>query len=180
MSEQSQIDENEQKKKKRKKIIIIAIIVLLLIVIGILLFFLLRKKPEEEQRGSVRQVMSQEQGESVMEDMREEVAKGMFECQMSMNWTFPDGKSPSGDAYVGNSTSNKYPIYFDVIMEDTDEVVYSSPVIPVGANIANFALDKELPAGNYKAKVMYTLIEDVETQKEISQAAFVVHINVQN
>jgi hypothetical protein len=124
--------------------------------------------------------MNETEAESVGHDMRESVAQGMFECQMSMNWTFPDGKSPSADAYVGNSTSNIYPIYFDVIMEDTNEVVYSSPVIPVGQNIAKFALDKELPAGSYRAKVMYTLVEDIETQNEISQAAFIVHIDVLN
>jgi predicted nucleic acid-binding Zn ribbon protein len=180
MSEQSQNDENEKKKKKKRTIIIIAIVVLLLIVIGILIYLLLRMKPEEDKRGSVRTIMSAEDASNASDDMREQVAKGMFECEMSMNWTFPDGSSPSEDAYVGNSTNNKYPIYFDVILDDTGETIYSSPVIPVGSNIASFPLDVALSAGTYKATVMYTLVEDVETQEEISQAGFVVTINVLN
>jgi hypothetical protein len=145
-----------------------------------LLFFLLRGKEEPETRGSVRTVQNADQAEEAMEDMQEQVRKGMFECEMSMHWTFPDGKSPSTDAYVGNSNANTYPIYFDVIRTDTNEVIYASPVIPVGSNVAGFALDEELPKGTYEAKVMYTLIEDVETQKEISQAAFLIDIEVQN
>lgn len=183
MSEQTERSEKpgkDEKDQKRKKIIIGIIIVLLLIAIIILLILLLKKPEENESRGSVRLVEDEQTAANVMEDMREEVAKGIFECSMSMDWTFPDGKSNSTDAYVANSTANKYPIYFDVILDDTQEVIYSSPVLPVGAKLTDFALDKELAAGKYKATVMYTLVEDVETQKEISQAGFVVNIEVLN
>jgi hypothetical protein len=180
MSDQSQKDEKEKKKKKTTIIIItVIIIILLLFIIGLLLFLLLRKG-EQDNRGSVRTVLNEQEAGTVMDDMLDDVAKGMFECEMSMNWTFPDGKSKSSDAYVGNSTANRYPIYFDVILEDTGEIVYSSPVIPVGANVAEFALEKELPAGKYRAKVLYTLIEDEESQKEISQAGFIVNMEVLN
>jgi flagellar basal body-associated protein FliL len=181
MSEQSEKSEKpgkDEKNQKRKKIIIAIIIVLLLIAIIILLILLL-KKPEEEGRGSVR-VVNEETAGTVMDDMRDEVAKGIFQCEMSMKWFYPNGTLGESDAYVANSKENKYPIYFDVILEDTNETVYSSPVLPVGTNVSGFALDKELPAGNHRATVMYTLVEDVESQKEISQAGFIVNIEVQN
>jgi hypothetical protein len=179
MSEQSEKSEKpgkDEKNQKRKKIIIAIIIVLLLIAIIILLILLL-KKPEEEGRGSVR-VVNEETAGTVMDDMRDEVAKGMFECEMSMNWTVTGGTQT--DAYVGNSGANTYPIYFDVILDETNEVLYSSPVLPVGSNVAEFSLDKPLAVGKHKATVMYTLVEDVESQKEISQAGFVVNIEVLN
>jgi hypothetical protein len=175
----------DEKKKKKKWIIIISIIAFLLIAIIILLLLLLLKKeePTEETRGSVRVVKDEESAENVMEDMREEVAKGMFECQMAMTWDFDTWDSASKNAYVANSTNNTYPIYFDVYLESGDgskNVIYSSPVLPVGAYINNFALDQELPAGTYEATVMYTLLEDETTQKEISSAGFIVTLNILN
>ncbi len=130
--------------------------------------------------GSVRTVVDEASAQNVMDQMREEVAEGMFECKMSMNWTFEDGKSASKDAYVANSSNNTHPIYFDVLMNDTEEVLYSSPVIPVGADLRDIKLDKELPAGDYKATVMYTLLKDAESQEKISSAGFVISIKVQN
>lgn len=127
-----------------------------------------------------RVVLDAESAANVMDEMRNEVAEGMFECNMSMTWTFADGSAQSNDAYVANSANNKYPIYFDVIMKDTGETVYSSPVIPVGSDLVNFALDKPLEAGDYKATVMYTLIKDAESQEPVSQAGFVIKIKVQN
>jgi hypothetical protein len=115
-----------------------------------------------------------------MDEMRNEVAEGMFECNMSMTWTFADGSAKSNDAYVANSTNNKYPIYFDVILKDTDEKIYSSPVIPVGSELMNFALEKDLDPGTYEATVMYTLIRDEQSQEEISSAGFVIKIIVNN
>jgi len=127
-----------------------------------------------------RVILDAESAANVMDEMRKEVAEGMFECNMSMTWSFDDGSAQSKDAYVANSTNNKYPIYFDVTLNDTGETIYSSPVIPVGADLANFALDKQLEAGDYKATVMYTLIRDEESQEPISKAGFVIKIKVLN
>jgi len=128
----------------------------------------------------VRAVLDEESAASVMEQMREEVAEGMFECQMSMNWTFDDGQAESRDAYVANSDTNTHPLYFDVILQDNEETIYSSPVLPVGTELTNFKLDKELPAGTYQATVMYHLLKDTESQEEVSAAGFVVNIEVLN
>jgi hypothetical protein len=97
-----------------------------------------------------------------------------------MTWTFENGAAESRDAYVANSVNNTHPICFDVYLEDTEELLYSSPVLPVGTDLKNIKLDQELPAGEYKATVMYSLLKDVESQEEISSAGFVVTIKVQN
>lgn len=189
---QNQVSSGE---KKNNKAVIIIIILLLIIVIGlvIVIVFLLGHKGNEASQDnaastertrvvqpSTRLIVDEESAESVMDEMRKEVEEGMFECQMSMKWTFADGKSEAKDAYVANSTNNKFPIYFDVILSGTEEVVYSSPVLPVGAELKNIKLDKELPAGSYEATVMYTLIRDEESQEVISSAGFIITMNVLN
>jgi hypothetical protein len=185
---------NQTGSAKRGFAIIIAFLVIIVILVGVIAFLLGRNtsgsdtESESSSNENSRVVMTEgsrvvldaESAANVMDEMRNEVAEGMFECNMSMTWTFADGSAVSNDAYVANSENNKYPIYFDVIMKDTDETVYSSPVIPVGSDLAGFALDKSLEAGEYKATVMYTLIRDEQTQEPVSSAGFVIKIKVLN
>lgn len=180
-------------KKKNKTVIIMAAIFAMVVValIGIIIYLLNRgddvqndnvqgDNMRREMAGSVRTVIDEDSANDIMDQMRKEVAEGMFECQMSMTWTFADGKAESQDAYVANSTNNTHPICFDVYMRDTEELLYLSPVLPVGTDLRNIKLEKELPAGNYQAIVMYKLLKDVDSQEEISNAGFVVTINVLN
>jgi hypothetical protein len=112
--------------------------------------------------------------------MRQEVEEGMFECSMSTEWTFADGNAESKDAYVANSSNNTHPFYFDVRLDGSDEVIYSSPIIPVGGQLTNFKLDKPLSAGTYEAVCMYSLLKDEVSQEVTSAAGFVVTITVLN
>ena len=181
-------NEADGKKKNRTVIIVIAVFaVVVIVLLGVIVYLLNRESggvqrddTQREVAGSVRTVLDEDGMNDVMDQMREEVAEGMFECQMSMTWTFVDGRSESQDAYVANSTNNTHPICFDVYTRDTEELLYSSPVLTVGTDLKNFKLDRELPAGNYQATVMYTLLEDVDNQEAISSAGFVVTINVLN
>lgn len=189
MSEAARNEAETERNNKKRIIIILAAIfaVVVIALMGIIIYLLNREnvvaRNDDARRkvaGSVRTVIDENSTNNVMDQMREEVAEGMFECQMSMTWTFTDSKSESKDAYVANSFNNTHPIYFDVYMKDTEELLYSSPVLPVGTDLTNFKLEKELEAGSYQAIVMYSLLEDVDSQEEISRAGFVVTINVLN
>lgn len=181
----------ETKAQNRTVIIVAAIFAVVVIALtGIIIYLLNRGNVNanadagtdtpRKVASSVRTVLDEDSAKNVMDQMREEVREGMFECQMSMTWTFADGKAASKDAYIANSTNNTHPICFDVYMQDTEELLYSSPVLPVGTDIRNIKLDKELAAGKYQATVMYKLLSDVDSQEEISSAGFVVTINVLN
>jgi hypothetical protein len=186
----------ENKNNKIAIILIAVLAVVVLALVAVIAFMLGKKDAQNDASGessqpgelrevadsTVRTVMDEESAGSgsVADQMREQVEEGMFECQMAMTWNFPDGQSESTDAYVANNVNNTHPICFDVYMKDTDELLYSSPVLPVGTDLKNIKLDKELPAGEYKAVVMYKLLKDAESQKEISTAGFVVKINVLN
>lgn len=180
--------ERNQYGKKNNKAVIVIIIILAVVVLALVavVAYLLGRgdntgdKATREVSDSVRTVVDESSAEDIMDQMREEVAEGMFECQMSMNWTFPNGQSASNDAYVANSKNNTHPICFDVYLNDSEELIYSSPVLPVGTDLKNFKLDKPLSSGEYKATVMYSLLKDAESQEVISSAGFVVTIKVLN
>jgi len=90
---------------------------------------------------------------------REDHSDNSYSASMSVEWKFDSWDKPS-DAYVENSTDNTRTVYFDLVLDQTEEVIFSSPFIPVGAKLENFALDKEVPAGNYTATVIYYLVDD--------------------
>jgi hypothetical protein len=182
---------NDAEKKNRLTTVIIIVLAIVVVALVAVVAFLLGRggkptageessTPRREVTGSARMVLSEESAQSVVDEMRQEVEEGMFECNMSFEWTFEDGETESKDAYVANSTNNKHPIYFDVIIEDTNEVVYSSPVIPVGSQLTDFKLDKPLSAGSYRAICQYVLLDDEESQTEISRANFIIKITVKN
>nr|WP_300821997.1 hypothetical protein [uncultured Schaedlerella sp.] len=168
----TKILEEERKKKKKKKIIII-ICILLIIIAAIAIFLWLRRPGEAMNEGNYKQIM---------EDMDSQVQEGYFETYMNTEWTFPDGNSETTDAVLGNSPNNKKPIRCEILMADTEEVLYSTDVLPVGAELPPFKLDVDLDAGTYDAICMVYLLDEEEdgSYTDYSNAGFNVTINVLN
>lgn len=172
--------------KSRRNIIIIVIAFAILIaaLVACIVLLLAKQKeepapaPENPARSNVldRGIVDEDNAGDIMDEMSEKVEKGMFECKMTTAWTFDDGKSESPNAYVANVENNLYTLYFDVYEETTNELLYSSPMLPVGTELKNFKLDKELPAGEYDAVVMYTMVD--ENLEEVSNVGFKVTITV--
>ena len=86
--------------------------------------------------------------------------------QMTAEWDFAAWDVPSDNAMVGNPENNTRIIYFDVNLdlgEESDELgelLYSSPYIPIGAKMTDFALESPLPKGEHSAIVTYFLVDD--------------------
>lgn len=178
-------DQKETAGKNRKNIMVIIAFVVLIAALAVCVTLLLTKQKEEPAqapnspaRAAVldRGIVDEENAGDIMDEMSEKVSKGMFECKMTTTWTFDDGKSESPNAYVANAENNIYTFYFDVYEESTNELLYSSPMLPVGTELKNFKLDKELSAGEYDAVVMYTMVD--ENMEEVSNVGFKVTITV--
>ena len=178
-------DPKEPAGKNRKNIIVIVAFVVLIAALAACIVLLLTRQKEEPAQVSEspvrsnvldRGVVDEDNAGEIMDEMSEKVSKGMFECKMTTAWTFDDGKSESPNAYVANVENNLYTLYFDVYEETTNELLYSSPMLPVGTELKNFKLDKELPAGEYDAVVMYTMVD--ENLEEVSNVGFKVTITV--
>lgn len=123
-------------------------------------------------------VENEEQAATIMEDIGDKVAEGMFECRMSMDWYFPNGKSESPNAYIENAEGNTYPFYFDVYVADTREKVYSSPIVPVGSYIHGLTLEKVFPAGEYDMEVVYTMVNEEKDYEEVGTVGFMIDVEI--
>lgn len=169
-------------KKKKTGIIIGIVVALLLVIIGVLVFMLIRKEAAEEPEESIGYVIDEGNYQQIQESMAEEVSEGYFETYMNTTWTFADGTSETKDAVLGNAPNNTKPIRCEVILNDTGEVVYKTGVLPVGAVLEPFKLDKDLDAGTYEAICQIYLLKEQEdgTYTDFSNAGFYVTIKVEN
>jgi hypothetical protein len=128
---------------------------------------LVMKKDSDSENGTQSAVtdnratiITSENVDEVLAEMNEPVVAGTYVCSMNTEWHFEDAKSPSYDAYVENSTDNSYTVYFDVFLEDTEQLVYSSPYMEVGTKLDELTLTEDLDAGEYPAIVTYHLVDD--------------------
>jgi len=87
------------------------------------------------------------------------VEDGQYRTRMNVKWEFESWNKPSTNAFVENAPENTKTVYFDVFLDSTGELVYSSPFIPVGSMITLFALREYVPKGEHDATVTYHLVD---------------------
>lgn len=133
-----------------------------------------------EGRTTLRGVVTRENAEEIAEDFMSKPVSVPQYYEVSMNnvWHFPDGASPSTDAFVENSTANSTDVYFDVLMADDEtNVIYASPVIPVGEHVEKFQLERSLDAGTYSCVCVYHLVD--ANQRTLSTLRMAVTVIVE-
>lgn len=174
---------SSESERKSRKGIIIAVMCALIAVAAIIACVILFSNPDKEQPANPADeqkrniVVTPDNVDEMLDQVLEKSKAGRYEVSMSLNWEFADGKSASSNAYVENRVSNSNAVYFDIVLEDNEEdVIYSSPIIPVGSHLKEITLDKDLDAGKYDCVVIYHLVDD--DQKEISTVRMTLDITI--
>jgi len=191
MSKMDQKNNSTRKEKKGGiKAVIVAIVVIAFVGLVSTVAILANKlsqadgKPSgtsaQEEVKEQKSVITADNIEEVLDDFGElpDYIPKNYTVKQNSDWRFPDGKSESTNAYVENSTSNETPVYFDLMVDATGEVVYSSPVLELGAKIENFALDKPLEKGEYECTIIYHMVD--ENQNELTYVNVGVNVIVEN
>lgn len=173
------------KEKDSKNKLLIIILIVAILVIGVLVgavIVLLARPAEEVPQSMVADnratIVTPENVDEVLEQAKEPVVAGWYSCEMNTEWHFKDSKSPSYDAYVVNAENNEFTVYFDLFLEETGELVYSSPYMEVGAKLDELVLTKQLAAGTYPAIVTYNLVDD--NKEKLSSVSVTVTLYVEN
>ena len=161
----------------------VLVIVALVGVIIALVMVLNRQEPTPVVEEPPRQrtvVVHEDAAERQVQDIINQpfVEPGYYHVSMTMDWVFPDGASPSSNAYVRNRDNNTNDVYFDIQLRDTGETIYESPIIPLGDYIDNITLDTDLDAGEYSCVLIYHLVD--ENQNEVSTLNMGLTITVEN
>lgn len=179
----------KEQNDSRKNIILVVMSIVILLLICLVVFLIVQKqesKPKDSASGDFRiiqttqpskpMIVDENNADDIMESLQKDSVDTMFNCRMSYQWTFDNGSAESKNAYVANTDYNHYPIYFEVLLDDTQEIVYTSSIIPVGSEVNGLTLDKDLAAGNYPATVNYHLINN--DNQEVSSVGFSITIQV--
>ncbi|MDR1674285.1 MAG: hypothetical protein LBR54_02405 [Oscillospiraceae bacterium] len=121
-------------------------------------------KPERPVLGGQGSVLTEENYEKVLEELNTPSPDKQYRVNMSSKFEFETWDTPSSTAFVRNREENSRTVCIDLYLTDEDgeltELVYSSPYIPLGETLRNFALDSEVPAGQHKVMVVFTLVDD--------------------
>lgn len=189
-------EKNIDKKQNNPKLIIVAVCISVLIIALLMIIVLLmsdkrnqndipqESRPTVEVSGVEREVIVKEDNidefmsELAENDKNDTVEAGYYQVTMNPTWFFEDGSSPSSNAYVSNAETNTNSVCFDVIVRDTNEIIYKSPVLSVGTSVAAMELDTVLPAGTYDCICLYTLLD--EENKPLSDLRVKLTVVIKN
>ena len=151
--------------RKRTRIKIASIICSVVIVAAVSTYFILRETTDIFDDEIPRGILTEANVRDIQRDIEEKVALGMFETHMNTTWRFPDGRSASSNAIMGNSPSNNFAFWFTLTLPNGDEI-YRSGLLPVGTELAEIVLDTVLSAGTYNAVVSINMVQDDGTPVE--------------
>ena len=192
MSDNSNSQEKAKGTSKGLVIVCIVAVVIIAVLIGIIVVMMNSSKSDENVNTDAAEVSEENEKRPVLltEDNIEEMADEIlnqsepegvpmsYQVTMNSTWEFEDGETASRNAYVANSENNETPVYFDVIRNDTQEVIYQSPVIPLGMDLEDIVLDVDLDAGNYECTMIYHLLD--EEQNTLTTVNMWLMIKVEN
>jgi len=173
---------NDGKSKKKIKPAHVVICALVLALAGVLTYFLWPNEEDTVIRdgptptGGRGTVMTPDNIDELLANREAPPPGGHYITTMNTNWTFNRWNVPSTNAFVENDIRNEYAVYFDLALEEDNRLVYTSPYIPLGATLREFALDRMIPAGEHPAIVTYFLVDD--DGKEVSRVSVRVTLNI--
>ncbi|GHV12549.1 hypothetical protein FACS1894219_05670 [Clostridia bacterium] len=148
----------------QNKYIILTLGVLVIIGAVVITIFLLTKESSDDVPVATNSwgtpVINEDNVADIKEALDEKIASGMFETYMNTTWTFPSGKAPSNDAIMGNSVNNNYPFWFEVVVSETNNVVYTSSLLPVGTSLKEIVLSENLEKGEYPAVAVIHRVDE--------------------
>lgn len=184
LAEQQQQDQNKQ---FRRLLIIIGIIIMML-----LLFRACTPPAEEIPDDEVPKVgmifnagidenaqpgdfegMSEEEIQAALND---KVEAGMMNIHMMMEPVFPSG-TEKGNIGIYVEPQNREPQVVQIIRSDTNEVIYTTGIIPIGNRIETDKLDVDLDPGYYPCRARFHRV-DPETGKVLGIAEHEIRVAV--
>lgn len=154
--------ENQKTKTPMKKKVILGISAVLLVAITFTAAYFLFYKAnaptdpngiefEDNARMGIMPGVDMDQR---LKELQDQLDKGMIAFSVNTNPVFASGTS-EGNLMLENPGNNAKLLVARVVVNDTNETIYTSKYIKPGSYIENIKLDKVLDAGTYDATVYF-------------------------
>lgn len=176
------MENNTVQEKKNRKIWPFVIIFLLVAALVAVIWFAFFRDTgferyefdTEAMAGRIQQMSAEE----IQAELNRVVEEGMFNISIASSIVFesPTGK---GEARIENIEANHYHMQVDLILDETQEVIYSSKLIQPGYSIQHIKLNQKLEPGVYEATAIFSAITQQE-QALFGQAAAQVTLYIPN
>lgn len=115
--------------------------------------------------------------EEIQAELNEKVAESNINISMNLNPIFKTAND-KGSLMIVNSNVNNYMQIVEIYRDDTNELIYTSPAIPVGKQVKTAKLDVLLAKGEYKCTAYFNAVKEDGTY--VGKAAAKVTITIQN
>ncbi len=104
------------------------------------------------------------------------VGFGYYEVLMSrVEWYVDSETSTTRDVYITNKDTNVYDMYFELVEESTETLLYTSPVLEIGDVLENLTLDTPLDAGRHTCVMVHHLLDPL-TGEEVDGLELYVEV----
>ena len=169
------------RQQKRSYIGIILVILLLIFIVLIAILLVTRKDSGDKEIERFNLVVTPDNVEQIVEQLENanRTPVGSYEARMNTEWSFPDGKSASTNAYVENVANNQHTVYYTIALKESpDEIIMKSPYMPIGSYMENIKLDTPLKKGVYEAILTYHMLDN--DYKEMGTLSVTVILTIVN
>lgn len=179
-----QEDQQEEKKKGRKRRILILLLLLLLLAFGgFKVYQNYAERISQVQSGSMgeigRGIMPGMTPEEIQRYLNEKADASKFVIDINSYLEFDDANS---EAYLRlvNGKNSAYAIKLVVRLEDSNELIYKSPLVMPEQYIEYIKLSKKLKPGTYRAIGTYEFYDLEHTDVKVSEQEVVLNIEIKN
>ncbi|MBD5545539.1 MAG: hypothetical protein HDR01_15170 [Lachnospiraceae bacterium] len=158
--------ESGKEQKNVKVLLCVAVFMLLCAALALLVCFLLfsgKESPEEEEGNGLEYEANvvlddQDELQKAVDALYEKAAEGQMALEMQTQANSKDGSQFT--CYLANAKKNTYDMYMVLYLDDTQEEIYRSGLIPIGGRLEKFTISQTLESGSYEATLVYNQVEE--------------------
>jgi len=174
------MSEKKMGKGKKRILIIIGILLLLLLTVGICYFIFTKnsKTDLEYEDNATTGILPGIDIDKRREELQELLDRSMIAFSINTSPVFLDGTS-EGNLMLENPGNNAKLLKVSIVVDETNEEIYSSKYIKPGTYLESVKLDKVLEKGSYNVTAYFSAYDE-ETGEFIGQTGAQIVITVQN
>lgn len=164
-------DRKESQVQKRKIIIILSVIIILLAASMVVLVGMSLRSPKE----TIENIETEKQSNAMayeanvvvgdkdslqdaVDRLIEKAKEGQMSLEMKTEAYSDDGKRFT--CHLANSIQNNYDMFMVLYLDNTQQEIYRTGLIPIGSRIEEFTLKEALEPGRYEATLVYNQVEE--------------------
>lgn len=186
MNHEPNTPQNADKGKRWRETAIILLVVLLLISLSLLVvnkYIFVNSGIVEPQiiipeaNGEVFDgMLPTDDPDEILKLLQEKVDENQFAFRINANPIFT-ADCKSGNLRIENPTRNIYSMQAELILDETGEILYSSPLILPNQYVEYVGLSRQLESGNYAATVRFIAIHP-DTDAYMGEVAAAISLSV--